>query len=120
MLTGRVTSLDPAHRLVTVALSSGEIIVPNADIEPGRSVRLHLPERDVLIATHRPEGLSALNMLEGKVAAIKIEADGMARIRILCGTDVVTSRITTFSVERLQLQLGMPVFAIVKTVALQR
>ncbi len=119
VLTGRVLSLDPVHRLVTVGLSNGRIIVPNADVEPGRSVRLHLPERDVLIATQRPEGLSALNMLEGKVAAIEAEADGMARVRVLCGTDVVTSRITTFSVERLQLQLGMNVFAIVKTVALK-
>ena len=120
VLTGRVTSVDAAHRLVTVGLSGGEILVPNADVEPGRLVRLHLPERDVLVATQRPEGLSALNMLEGIVVAIEPDGEGMMRIRMACGTDVILARITALSVERLQLKPTLPVFAVIKTVALQR
>ncbi len=120
VLSGEVIAVDPAHRLVTVGLSGGKILVPNADVEPGRKVRLHLPERDVLVATRRPEGLSALNILEGSVAGIEPDGEGMVRIRILCGADCILARITALSVERLDLKLSLPVFAIVKTVALQR
>ena len=119
-LTGRVTGVDAAHRLVTVGLSGGEILVPNADVEPGRLVRLHLPERDVLVATQRPVGLSALNLLEGMIVSMEPDGEGMTRIRIACGTDVILARITALSVERLQLKPGLPVFAVIKTVALQR
>ncbi|RWX80923.1 molybdenum ABC transporter ATP-binding protein [Neorhizobium lilium] len=120
VLMGRVTNIDVAHRLVTVGLSRGDIIVPNANVELGREVRLHVPERDVLLATQRPLGISALNILEGRIVAIEPEAEGAVRIRVQCGEDVILARITALSVERLALQLGMPVFAIIKTVALQR
>jgi molybdate transport system ATP-binding protein len=112
--------VDPAHGLARIRLSQGEIVVPNARVEVGHDVRLHLPERDVMVATRRPEGISALNILEGTIAAIEPEAEGMTRLRIACGTDVITARITALSVERLGLRLGMPIFAIIKTVALQR
>jgi molybdate transport system ATP-binding protein len=120
VLTGRVTSVDPTHRLVTVGLSGGEILVPNADVEPGRLVRLHLPERDVLVATQRPVGLSALNLLGATIVSLEPDGEGMMRIRLACGTDVIIARITALSVERLQLKPGLPVFAVIKTVALQR
>lgn len=120
VLTGTVETIDVPHRLATIRLSQGQIVVPNARIEEGRSVRVHIPERDVMVATRRPEGLSALNILEGTIAAIEPDGDGMVRIRILCGEDMVLARITALSVERLALKLDKPVFAVIKTVALER
>ncbi|CDZ70472.1 Molybdenum import ATP-binding protein ModC [Neorhizobium galegae bv. orientalis] len=120
VLSGRVETIDIPHRLATVRLSQAQIVVPNAHAEEGRSVRVHIPERDVMVATRRPEGLSALNILEGAIAAIEPDGDGMVRIRIRCGGDVVLARITALSVERLDLKLEKPVFAVIKTVALER
>ena len=120
VLTGTVDKLDIRHRLATIRLSAGEIFVPNARVEEGRNVRVHIPERDVMVATKRPEGLSALNLLEGRIAAVEPDGEGMVRIRIRCGEDMVLARITALSVERLELQLDMPVFAVIKTVALER
>ena len=48
-------------------------------------MRVHIPERDVMVATQRPEGLSALNILEGVVAAIEPDSEGMMRVRIRTG-----------------------------------
>ncbi|MFB9948512.1 molybdenum ABC transporter ATP-binding protein [Rhizobium puerariae] len=120
VLAGTVEAVDIAHRLATIRLSAMRIVVPNAHVEAGRTVRVHIPERDVMVATIRPECLSALNLLEGHVAAIEPDGEGMMRIRIRCGGDMVLARITALSVERLDLKLGKPVFAVIKTVALER
>jgi molybdate transport system ATP-binding protein len=40
-------------------------------------------------------------------------------VSVNCGGDVILSRITSFSVERKGLEVGMPVFAVIKTVALE-
>jgi len=120
VLTGTVETLDIPHRLATIRLSAAQIVVPNANVEAGRTVRVHIPERDVMIATQRPEGLSALNILEGEVAAIEPDGEGMVRVRIRTSEDVLLARITALSVERLDLKLEKPVFAVIKTVALER
>ncbi|MBP2561604.1 molybdate transport system ATP-binding protein [Neorhizobium galegae] len=120
VLTGTVETIDIPHRLATIRLAQAQIVVPNARVEEGRSVRVHIPERDVMVATQRPEGLSALNILEGAIAAIEPDGDGMVRIRIRCGGDMVLARITALSADRLDLRLEKPVFAVIKTVALER
>ena len=119
VLTGTFAGIDPAHGLATIRLSGSEIVVPNAEVTVGKTVRLHIPARDVMVATQRPEGLSALNILEGRVADISVGIDGMANVGIDCSGDLVLARITALSVERLSLVLGKPVFAVIKTVALE-
>jgi molybdate transport system ATP-binding protein len=120
VLPGRVQSVDPAHGLATIALSGATIMVPNVKVAAGQAVRIHIPERDVMVATIRPEGLSALNIIEGVVSAIEPDGEGMARIHIRSGEDAVLARITLLSVERLFLSIGKPVFAVIKSVALER
>ncbi len=120
VLFGIVETVDEAHQLATVRLSSGHLILPTGHLQVGRSARMHIPERDVLVATRRPEGLSALNILEGRILALELPGDGTIRVRIECGGDTVLARITALSAERLKLEQDMPVFAIVKTVALEQ
>jgi molybdate transport system ATP-binding protein len=120
VLSGAVETIDAVHHLATIRLSTFRLIVPTAQVEVGAMVRLHIPERDVMVATKRPEGLSALNIVEGHVASIEADGEGMVRVRIRCGEDFVLARITALSAERLSLKLEEPVFAVIKTVALER
>ncbi|MGK6314249.1 molybdenum ABC transporter ATP-binding protein [Neorhizobium sp. DT-125] len=120
VLAGTVEAIDIPHRLATIRLSAAQIVVPDAHVEEGRTVRVQIPERDVMVATRRPEGLSALNILEGAIASIEPDGEGMVRIRIRSGEDMVLARITALSVERLDLTPEKPVFAVIKTVALER
>ncbi len=120
VLSGRVEARDAAHGLATIRLDGGAaVLVPGAAVSPGEAVRLRIPARDVLVATVRPEGISALNILEGVVEAVDPDGEGMANLRIACGGDHVHARITALSVERLGLAPGLPVHAVVKTVALE-
>jgi molybdate transport system ATP-binding protein len=120
VLTGVVETIDLRHRMATIRLSAARMVVPTAAaIIEGRRVRVHIPERDVMVATQRPEGLSAQNILEGVIAAIEPDGEGMVRIRISIGGDMVLARITVLSAERLGLAPEKPVFAVIKTVALE-
>ncbi|EJC81824.1 molybdenum ABC transporter, ATP-binding protein [Rhizobium leguminosarum bv. trifolii WSM2297] len=119
LLEGTVESFDARHHLSTIALKSGQLHIPTAALAPGRPVRIRIPSRDVMLATARPEGLSALNILEGRIEAISSDEDGTVEIRIDCGGDAILSRITALSCERLDLRPGKTVFAIIKTVALE-
>ncbi|TDK31771.1 molybdenum ABC transporter ATP-binding protein [Rhizobium deserti] len=120
VLTGIAETIDFRHRMATIRLSKASIVVPMAAaITEGHTVRVHIPERDVMVATQRPEGLSAQNILEGVIAAIEPDGESMVRIRIRIGGDVVLARITAVSAERLALALEKPVFAVIKTAALE-
>jgi molybdate transport system ATP-binding protein len=120
VLSGHVEARDAEHGLATIRLDGGAaILVPGVAVVPGETVRLRIPARDVMVATVRPEGLSALNILAGTVVAIEPDGEGMVSLRIACGGDPVRARITALSAERLGLAPGLPVHAVIKTVALE-
>jgi molybdate transport system ATP-binding protein len=119
LLEGRIDSISEQHRLSTVVLKTTQLQVPGMALPVGKTVRIHVPARDVMLATIRPEGLSALNILQGKITRIGTIADGMLEIQVDCGGDALLSRITQLSSERLGLAVGMTVYAVVKTVALE-
>jgi len=119
LLQGRVESLSQHHHLSTIVLKTATLLVPGISLPVGKDVRIHIPARDVMLATRRPEGLSALNVLEGTITAITTIADGTLEVRVACGGDAILSRITQLSGERLGLADGMTVYAVIKTVALQ-
>ena len=119
LLEGTIASVDDGNGLTTVALKTASLLIPGHH-EIGRRVRVHIPARDVLLATLRPEGISALNILEGRVAGLKAGSGETVDVAVDCGGDIIQSRITRFSAERLRLEIGRPVYAIVKTVAFER
>ncbi len=118
ILSGSVEGFDAAHGLVTIRLGKVTLQIPAISATVGHRVRVHVPARDVMLATVKPEGLSALNILEGHIAGIVLSDDGMAMVQVDCGGDVIASRITRLSVERLVLAQGQPIFAIIKSAAL--
>ncbi len=119
VLTGIVEGFDAATGLASIRLQERSLLLPESGLTVGRAVRLHLPERDVMIATMKPVGLSALNILQGKITAL-VRDQGTVGVTIDCGGDQILARITSFSAERLQLSVGQAAFAVIKSVALER
>jgi len=119
LLEGQVESVDGRHRIATIALKSAKLHIPGAMSAPGKTVRVRIPARDVMLAMKRPEALSALNVLEGLVQAMTQADDATIDVLVDCGGDPILSRITSFSAERLGLRVGAPVFVVIKTVALE-
>jgi molybdate transport system ATP-binding protein len=119
LLEGKVECVDERHCIATIALKSAQLHVPEANLLPGKAVRVRIPSRDVMLATKRPEGLSALNVLEATVRELKPAGEATVDVVVDCGGDAIISRITGFSAERLELRVGTTIFAIIKTVALE-
>jgi molybdate transport system ATP-binding protein len=117
VLDTKVMRHDAAFGMTVLGSAAGEIHVATIDVAVGAPVRIRIRARDVMVATEQPRGLSALNVLPGKVAAIEAGAGAMAEVRIDCNGAAVMARITEQSRQGLKLEPGMPVFAVVKTVS---
>jgi molybdate transport system ATP-binding protein len=73
--------------------------------------------QDVILALERPQGLSALNVLPATILAIR-DGDGPgALVQLDLGGQRLLARVTRRSAAALGLAPGLPVFAIVKSVA---
>jgi len=118
LVEGKVVNYDPRHKLATIGFKTSKIYVSGAEVAVGKGVRVHILAKDVMLSTIRPEHLSALNILEGTISAITFDS-GIADVQVDCQGTVILARITELSCERLGWQAGMPVFAIIKTVALE-
>ncbi|RVO76119.1 molybdenum ABC transporter ATP-binding protein [Sinorhizobium medicae] len=118
LIVGVVESHDEGHELTNVRAGECLIRVPHLIAEQGQSLRLYVAGRDVMLATRRPEDISALNVLPGRIVSLSPPRQGSVDVRVDCGGNVIAARITTLSREALDLQPGKQVHAIIKTVAL--
>jgi molybdate transport system ATP-binding protein len=103
--------------LTRLATPAGPLWLPRVPRPPGTVLRVRILARDVMLATIRPHGISALNVIPGVVRDIR-QGDGPgALIRVQAGESQVLARITRRSTDALQLRPGRPVFAVLKAVS---
>jgi molybdate transport system ATP-binding protein len=117
VVEGRVAAHDAADELTRLAISGGELIVPRLPLPVGTRVRTRIRSRDVMIATARPDGLSAQNVLPARVLAIDAEEGAAVHLRLACGTDELLARVTRRALRALDLAPGRAVFAVVKSLS---
>jgi molybdate transport system ATP-binding protein len=73
-----------------------------------------------MLATRAPDGVSALNVMTGVVADIGRGEGPVIDVRLNCNGEALLAKLTRYSVGQLKLEPGMPVFAVVKSVAFDR
>ena len=93
--------------------------VPAAGAGLGMPLRIRIHARDVALATERPRGLSIRNVLQARI--LRIDADEPINVDVLLEVDGqhLRARITRDALEDLKLEPGQPVFALIKSVALE-
>ncbi len=106
--------------LAHLETGAGPIWLPDAPGQPGEELRVRIHASDVILSRHRPEGLSALNILPGVVTRIAPDAGGRAWVQVRLGQDSILARITQRSVAALGLAPGVECFAVLKSVAVTR
>ncbi len=94
------------------------LLVPLIGSAPGARVRVRIAASEVILARARPEGLSALNVLPGTVAAVRAGEGPGAIVSVATAAGTVLARVTRRSVAALGLAPGATCFAIVKSVAI--
>ena len=68
---------------------------------------------DILVATERPRGISAGNVISGAIRRIET-LDGEALLTVLAGDEFFV-RLTSSAISRLALKEDSPIFLIIKT-----
>jgi molybdate transport system ATP-binding protein len=81
--------------------------------EPGSRVRVGIRAGDILLATVKPEGLSARNVIVGQLVSLE-RRDMMISARVNCGVEMEV-HLTLASRDALQLTPGREVWLVIKT-----
>ncbi|MFT8244784.1 molybdenum ABC transporter ATP-binding protein [Roseomonas sp. BN140053] len=112
-----VLAHEPGRGLSRLGFAGGELLVPLQPGAAGSALRVRVRARDVAVATEAPRGLSVQNMLRAVLEAIEPGRPHEVTLRLRVGPSTLLSRVTSDAVGRLGLAPGMPLWALVKSVA---
>ena len=120
VLIMRVAAHDTRWRLTELAGPFGKLVVPRLDAPIGTALRVRIRARDVILAVNPPAGISALNVLAGQVEKLVPIEEGAVEVQLRVGAERLLARVTRRSGEALGLTPGRGIFAVIKTVAIDR
>ncbi|WP_084506616.1 molybdenum ABC transporter ATP-binding protein [Geminicoccus roseus] len=118
LLDTRLIGHEPEYALSILEAPAGRLFVPALARPPGTMVRLRIRARDVTLATARPDHLSAQNILAGRIAEIGRTDGPVVDVRLDCHGDALVAQVTRRAIAMLGLEVGRPVFAVVKSITL--
>jgi molybdate transport system ATP-binding protein len=120
VLAVRVAAHDARWGLTELAGAFGKLTVPRLTAPVGAALRVRIRARDVILAASPPTGISALNVLAGRVEAVVPIEEAALEVQLRLGAERLLARVTRRSGATLGLVPGREVFAVIKTVAIDR
>ncbi len=120
VLTASVAAHDRQWDLSELTGSFGKLVVPRLEAPVGAAMRVRIRARDVILAVSPPMGISALNVLTGRIENVVPVDEGAVEVQLRVGNERLLARITRRSHEALGLVPDREVFALIKTVAIDR
>jgi molybdate transport system ATP-binding protein len=111
-----VSAHDGRFGLSTVTFADGELRVPLVGSPVGAPARVRIRSRDVSLSLSRPIDVSVTNRLAGTISKITRAEGPFADVEVALAHTKIYSLVTQESVERLALEPGMPVWAMIKAV----
>ena len=106
---GTITCRLPAERPGTFVL----LETPLIRAEQGSRVRVGIRAGDILLAIAKPEGLSARNVIAGRIVSVE-RRDMIVSVRVDCGVEMEVY-VTLAARDALQLEMGREVWLVIKT-----
>jgi molybdate transport system ATP-binding protein len=115
LLSGTVRDLREADGVMSVRLgeSECEIEVPLGYAAAGDRVQVAIRAGDILLATERPRGLSARNVIAGRIVSLE-QRGTLVAARVDCGVTFVVY-VTPGAARTLELTTGKQVWLVLKT-----
>lgn len=98
---------------VRLSRSASEIEIPLGYAAPNDRVKVAVRAGDILLATQHPVGLSARNILEGKI--VSLDRRGTIVVTRVEAGATFTVHVTPSAVRSLDLSAGKPVWIVLKT-----
>lgn len=120
VIAAQVSAQDLRYGLAELRFSGGSLYVADLDALPGEEVRVRIRARDVALALQPPSATTFRNVVACRIAGITDSAGSMAEVTLDAGGATIVARITRHSSDELGLRPGMPVYALIKAIALDR
>ena len=117
VILGCVESPDPTTGLAVMSFAGGRLILPELVQPIGHKVRIRIAAQDIVLANKMPNGLSALNILQGVISDFHHGQGPGVMVQFKVGETFFLARVTQYSAVQMGLALGQTVFAIVKASA---
>ena len=119
LIEGCIGAVDTQWHLSRVDFEGGCVWMRDEGLPVGKTVRIRILARDVSLATTEPQNTSIQNQLRGHIQSITPDVHpSQVMVVLKCGAEEVLARVTKRAVDELSLQVGQPVWAQVKSVAL--
>ena len=110
-------STHASDGITELDFSGSKLFLPQIDVPVGSKIYLRVLAKDVTLAIKKPEKISALNIIKGKVDEIVMGNGPGALISLNVGGHKLVTRITQRSLIAMNLKLGQTCFAFLKTVS---
>ena len=118
LIPARIAELDSHWHLARAGFGGGDVWIRDAGYAVGASVRLRVLARDVSIQLDEPVQTSIQNQLSAIVESVTDDVHpSQAMLRLRVGETLLMARLTRRSVSSLSLRPGLPVWALIKSVA---
>ena len=116
----RLVLKNSSDGLSELSLSGGRLFLPQVDAPLGQALSVEIAARDVMLSLTPPEGLSALNVLACEITELRASGSSPFAVDVMlrCGEDALAAQVTRRSAEQMGLSPGMPIYAVIKSVAL--
>jgi len=120
---------DGDVKLTRLDVRGHTLVTPRVDLPQGATVRLRVRARDVSLALTPPAGTSILNQIPVTVAQVELGSGPHAEVALsitpksgdgAAKAQTVLARVTRKSYQDLGLTEGMPAYALIKAVAIDR
>ncbi|ATX64648.1 molybdenum ABC transporter ATP-binding protein [Roseinatronobacter bogoriensis] len=106
-----------ADGLTELSTATGALWLPRIADLHGTTIRVRIAAQEVMLSRDAPKGLSALNILHGTIADIRLGDGPGAMVTLALGQERLSARITRRSAQAMGLAIGQPCHAIIKSVA---
>lgn len=113
-----IVSYDSGFDMSLLRSAAGDIRVQGRAGDNGKTIRVRIRARDVMIATEQPRNISALNILRGQVSHLDGVSGASVNAGIDCTGSTINARITRQSAVALKLETGLSVYAVIKAVSI--
>ena len=119
VIAATVRAQDEDFALTTLEFAGKRLRVPRLDLPEGTPIRVRIRARDVSLSLVPPERTSVLNVFEGRIAEVGTGDGAQVEVLVDVGAPLI-ARVTRRSVHDLGLAPGTKVYAMVKSVAVDR
>ncbi len=123
LLVARMATPPDAGGIAEVDLGGERLRIPAPAGPPpgvGREVRVRVMARDVALARQRPEAVSIRNILAGEVVSVTPDRKPPdCEVVVAVAGSRLRARITDEAAQELELRPGLPIFAMLKSIAVE-